>query len=190
MKNLASKREIVTIARMCRPGDWRYYWGASYGRCRLSSFLWERRDFPCAGSARPLPAAFLRCARSRGPCGRRDREWTRRRRPARPAPDDAEARRSEHMTAAAESRAGPRTVAVLPSTLMLAPMRTSSCTCMKRFSKMFSHTRLTPSACVARAMYCACMSVGKPGYSSVEMSAARSRVAARTRRHRGQAHRR
>ncbi len=45
---------------------------------------------------------------------------------------------------------------------------------MKRFSKMFSLTRLTPSACVARAMYCACMSVGKPGYSSVEMSAARS----------------
>ena len=55
-------------------------------------------------------------------------------------------------------------------------MRTSSCTCMKRFSKMFSVTRLTPSACVASAMYCACMSVGKPGYSSVEISAARKRA--------------
>ena len=39
---------------------------------------------------------------------------------------------------------------------------------------MFSRTWLTPSACVASAMYCACMSVGKPGYSSVEMSAASS----------------
>ena len=58
------------------------------------------------------------------------------------------------------------------STLMFAPMRTSSCTCMKRFSKMFSVTVVAPSACVASAMYCACMSVGKPGYSSVEMSAA------------------
>ena len=40
---------------------------------------------------------------------------------------------------------------------------------------------LTPSACVASAMYCACMSVGKPGYSSVEISAARSLPWARTR---------
>ncbi len=43
---------------------------------------------------------------------------------------------------------------------------------MKRFSKMFSVMMLVPSAWVASAMYCACMSVGKPGYSSVEMSAA------------------
>ena len=42
---------------------------------------------------------------------------------------------------------------------------------MKRFSKMFSVMMLVPSACVASAMYCACMSVGKPGYSSVIMSA-------------------
>ena len=34
----------------------------------------------------------------------------------------------------------PRTVAVRPSTVMFAPMRMSSCTCMKRFSKMFSVT--------------------------------------------------
>ena len=43
---------------------------------------------------------------------------------------------------------------------------------MKRFSKMFSVTVVVPSAWVARAMNWACMSVGKPGYSSVEMSAA------------------
>src|SRR5205807_2311193 len=53
-----------------------------------------------------------------------------------------------------------------------APMRTISCACMKRFSKIFSVMMEVPSACVARAMYCACMSVGKPGYSSVTMSAA------------------
>src|ERR1700680_2365760 len=38
-----------------------------------------------------------------------------------------------------------------------------------------------PSAFVARAMYCACMSVAKPGYSSVVTSAARSFLGARTR---------
>ena len=38
-----------------------------------------------------------------------------------------------------------------------------------------------PSAWVARAMYCACMSVGKPGYSSVVMSAALSGLSPRTR---------
>ena len=62
-----------------------------------------------------------------------------------------------------------------------APMRTSSGTCMKRFSKMFSVTRLTPSAWVTNAIYWACISVGKPGYSSVDMLAAHSFPAARTR---------
>ena len=71
-----------------------------------------------------------------------------------------------------ESGVLPRTVAVRPSTVMFAPMRLSSCTCMKRFSKMFSVTVVVPSAWVARAMNWACMSVGKPGYSSVVMSAA------------------
>src|SRR5579885_1271047 len=85
---------------------------------------------------------------------------------------EAEARRSEHITAAAESGDLPRTVALRPSTLMFAPMRTSSSTCIKRFSKMFSVMTEVPSACVASAIYCACMSVGKPGYSSVEISAA------------------
>ncbi len=42
---------------------------------------------------------------------------------------------------------------------------------MKRFSKMFSVTIEVPSDCVISAMYCACMSVGKPGCSSVVTSA-------------------
>src|SRR5271157_4798623 len=84
---------------------------------------------------------------------------------------DAEARRSLACTAAPLSGVRPRTTARLPSILTFAPMRTSSWACMKRFSKMFSVTMLVPSACVASAMYCACMSVGKPGYSSVFTSA-------------------
>ena len=43
---------------------------------------------------------------------------------------------------------------------------------MKRFSNMFSVTMLVPSACVASVMNCACISVGKPGNSSVTMSTA------------------
>src|SRR6202011_1737291 len=85
---------------------------------------------------------------------------------------EADARRSEHMTAADWSEDLPRTVAVRPETVMLAPMRLSSPTCMKRFSKMFSVMEVVPSVWVARAMYWACMSVGKPGYSSVEPSEA------------------
>ena len=53
---------------------------------------------------------------------------------------------------------------------MLAPMRTSSCACMKRFSKMVSVTSEMPCAWVISAMYCACRSVAKPGYSSVVAS--------------------
>ena len=41
--------------------------------------------------------------------------------------------------------------------------------------------RDTPRACVAKAMNCACMSVAKPGYSSVVTSAATSFFAPRTR---------
>ncbi len=85
---------------------------------------------------------------------------------------DAEARRSDASTAAALSEVFPRTTARRPSILMLAPMRTSSWACMKRFSKIFSVITDVPSACVARAMNCACMSVGKPGYSSVLISTA------------------
>ena len=72
----------------------------------------------------------------------------------------------------------PRTTARRPSILMFAPMRTISSACMKRFSKIFSVMIDVPSACVASAMYCACMSVGKPGYSSVTMSAALMRIVA------------
>ena len=60
-----------------------------------------------------------------------------------------------------------------PSIEMFAPMRMISLACMKRFSKIVSVITEVPCACVARAMYCACMSVGNPGYSSVMMSAAR-----------------
>jgi hypothetical protein len=56
-------------------------------------------------------------------------------------------------------------------------MRISSCACMKRFSKMVSVTMEMPSACVISAMYCACRSVAKPGYSSVVMSTGCSPVA-------------
>ena len=48
-------------------------------------------------------------------------------------------------------------------------MRLSSGTCMKRFSKMVSTTRLSPSATAFIAINCACMSVGKPGCSVVRM---------------------
>ena len=56
-----------------------------------------------------------------------------------------------------------RTMAWLPDTVMSAPRRSSSLTCMKRFSKMVSVMTLAPLARVIRAMYWACMSVGKPG---------------------------
>src|SRR5579883_1949694 len=94
---------------------------------------------------------------------------------------DAEARRSEASTAAALSGVFPRTMARRPSIRMFAPMRTSSRACMKRFSKMFSVMTEVPSAWVATTMYCACMSVGKPGYSSVFMSAAQSGLSPITR---------
>ena len=40
---------------------------------------------------------------------------------------------------------------------------------MKRFSKMVSVMKLMPCAKVIQAMYCACRSVAKPGYSSVDI---------------------
>jgi hypothetical protein len=50
---------------------------------------------------------------------------------------------------------------------MSAPRRTSSCTCIIRFSKIVSVTSVAPSARVATAIICACMSVGNPGYGAV-----------------------
>ena len=75
----------------------------------------------------------------------------------------AEARRSVAITVAPDSAGTPCTMAVLPSMRMLAPSRRSSCTCMKRFSKMVSTMVLVPSATASSAMNCACMSVAKPG---------------------------
>ena len=80
---------------------------------------------------------------------------------------EAEARRSEAMTGAPVSPATPRTTAVRPSREMRAPMRPSSGTCMKRFSKMVSLTTPVPLARHISAMIWACMSVGKPGKGSV-----------------------
>ena len=54
-----------------------------------------------------------------------------------------------------------------PCTLMSAPIRLSSGTCMKRFSKMVSVIIEAPSATVISAMNCACRSVAKPGKGSV-----------------------
>ncbi len=57
----------------------------------------------------------------------------------------AEARRSVAITVAPESFSTPSMTANFPSTWILAPRRTSSFTCMKRFSKMVSVTLDGPS---------------------------------------------
>jgi len=67
------------------------------------------------------------------------------------------------ITGAPLRRGTPRTTAVLPRTRISAPMRSSSFTCMKRFSKMVSVMTLCPAANAMRAMIWACMSVAKPG---------------------------
>ena len=64
---------------------------------------------------------------------------------------------------------------------MFAPMRIISLACKNRFSKILSAITDVPSACVASAMYCACMSVANPGYSSVVMSDPTNFFAPRTR---------
>ena len=79
----------------------------------------------------------------------------------------AEARRSVAITVAPDRRGTPSITATLPSTWILAPRRTSSLTCMKRFSKIVSVTVAVPWAMQLSAMNWACMSVGKPGYSVV-----------------------
>ena len=85
---------------------------------------------------------------------------------------ETEARRSVAITGAPRRRLTPLTTAVSPSSLICAPRRASSCTCMKRFSKMVSLMRETPFARVISAMNCACRSVGKPGNGAVAMSTA------------------
>ena len=83
------------------------------------------------------------------------------------------------MTLAPERGLPPLTWAVWPSTSMSAPMRPSSGTCMKRFSKIFSSMRLTPLAIVIRTMNWACMSVGKPGCGAVTTLTGRSGASGR-----------
>ena len=70
------------------------------------------------------------------------------------------------ITSAPESGVGPVTWAARPSMRIFAPMRCSSATCMYRFSKIDSVITLTPRPMVIIAMYCACMSVGKPGWAA------------------------
>ncbi len=85
------------------------------------------------------------------------------------------------MTVAPSSLGTPRITAVLPSTSMSAPRRRSSCTCMKRFSKIVSVTVDVPSATQFRVMNCACMSVGNAGYGAVRRPTARGRPRMRRR---------
>jgi hypothetical protein len=95
---------------------------------------------------------------------------------------DALARRSVAMTCAPERGWPPITWAVWPSTSMSAPMRRSSGTCMKRFSKMVSTMHEVPCARHMSTMNWACMSVGKPGCGAVVTSTARrGRSSRRTR---------
>ena len=59
--------------------------------------------------------------------------------------------------------------AISPSTLISAPMRASSGTCMKRFSKIVSRMCETPLAVAIDAMNCAWRSVGNPGNGAVQI---------------------
>ena len=69
----------------------------------------------------------------------------------------------EHCLREDLNNTAPRTMAVWPETLICAPIRMSSSTCIKRFSKMLSSTTLAPSAKHMSAISWACISVGKPG---------------------------
>src|ERR1700704_1031066 len=68
---------------------------------------------------------------------------------------ETEARRSVAMTGAPVSAFTPSMVARSPSSWICAPSRTSSCTCMKRFSKIVSVMWEVPFARVISAMSCA-----------------------------------
>ena len=73
------------------------------------------------------------------------------------------------MTVAPSKYSTPFTKAVLPSMLISAPSRCSSCTCINRFSKMVSVTFATPSETQFIAINCACISVGKAGCGAVRI---------------------
>ena len=121
--------------------------GLSSTGSRRSAILQKRQSLICRSSApsRPAPPASLPSSRS--PRSR----WYTRSIVVSPSAVSAamaraaEARRSLAMTRAPVRRAGPSTTAQRPSRRMRAPMRTSSATCWKRFSKMVSVIVATPS---------------------------------------------
>ena len=67
------------------------------------------------------------------------------------------------LTGAPVSCLTPVENAVLPFRSILAPMRCSSCTCMKRFSNTVSVMVPEPLAIEFNTENCACMSVGNAG---------------------------
>ena len=79
----------------------------------------------------------------------------------------APARRSGAHSWAPCSSFTPLMIATLPSTVMLVPIRFSSSTYLKRFSKIVSVTVLPPFAVLRMTVICGCISVGKPGYGRV-----------------------
>ena len=133
------------------------------------------------GCAPRAPRASPRCARSRGRGGRCGRSSSRPRAMSPAITRHAEARRSVAITLAPASRGTPRTMAALPSTSMSAPRRFSSCTCIMRFSKIVSVMTEVPSATLASAIICACMSVGNAGNGAVRRLNGRIGPSRRTR---------
>ena len=104
-------------------------------RCRRPSAITLRHALD-VGAERG--AACSPCARSRGRGGRCGRQRSRPRRPGRRSPGSPRRAGRSPSPCAPCSCSTPCTIAVLPSTSMSAPRRSSSCTCMKRFSKIVS----------------------------------------------------
>ena len=75
----------------------------------------------------------------------------------------APALRSGAETVAPVYLSTPSIIAVLPSTLMQAPILVSSSTYLNLFSKILSVTILIPLASPRATVICGCMSVGNPG---------------------------
>ena len=71
------------------------------------------------------------------------------------------------MTMAPDRLSTPWATALLPSIAISAPRRLSSWTCINRFSKIVSVIVALPLAMAFRTINCACISVGKAGYSEV-----------------------
>jgi hypothetical protein len=122
----------------------------------------------------PRARAYPPCCRSPGPDDRCGPPGSPPEPPGPPAPDRRR-RAGPWPSRGRRSGAPPRQTATLASMRMSAPMRWSSSTCMKRFSKTVSVTMPTPSAMLFRAQNWACMSVGKAGWGAVWISTARGR---------------